>query len=384
MAYRKRVTRRELLVDAAWAAAAASLGGIAGCFPDVGGEWPYIGPECEDHDPVVKVDKPSRVVEVFREDSVVDVADPVGGAAKPTIQPDRVKLMVDAALSALADGADNPWPALLGPDYAPGKRIGLKVNCLNSNLPTSPAVIFAIVTSLKEKLGVDPSNIVVWDRRLDELTRNRGYTTAGLGGAKIIGTINSTDDRTGPGYSAPFCGVISKKPPRLSRILMEMTDMTINCPVLKTHDVSGITGALKNIYGIINNPGDYHQAVIATALPALYRLPPIRKRIRLTIIDALIAVTTAGTEAQPDTVPRRILVSKDPLAIDRYALALVNKLRAELLGDPDAGAGSDAATDAEIDSSATNILTDRLQWMQNAYDLGLGSLDYDLIRITQT
>jgi uncharacterized protein (DUF362 family) len=329
----------------------------------------------------------STVVEVYREDSVVDTAD-IYGRMKPTIQPDRVKLMVDAALSALAGGADNPWPALL-PDYKPGQRIGLKVNCLNGNLPTSPAVILAIVKSLTQKLGVNPNDITVWDRRLDELKRNPGYTPAGLGGAQMVGTVNSTEDSNGPGYSETFCGVICNKPPRLSRILTEMTDLTINCPVLKTHDVSGITGALKNIYGIIHNPGDYHNDVIADALPALYRLPPIRNSIKLTIIDALIAVTLAGTEAPPDAVPKRILVSKDPLAIDTYALALVNRLRAAAFGLPastDAGsdAASDSGADAGADAATKDVPADKLLWMANAYKLGIGTKDYNLVSLTQT
>jgi uncharacterized protein (DUF362 family) len=380
MAKNRRFTRRELLSDAARVAAAASLGGLAGCFPDVGGKWPYIGPECVD-DTAMPLQGASTVVEVYREDSVVDTPD-IYGRIKPTIQADKVKLMVDAALSALAGGSDNPWPALL-PDYTPGQRIGLKVNCLNGNLPTSAAVILAVVKSLTEKLGVNPNDIIVWDRRLDELSRNPGYTRPGLGAAQIVGTVNSTTDSTGPGYSETFCGVICQKPPRLSRILTEMTDLTINMPVLKTHDVSGITGALKNIYGVIHNPGDYHNDVIADALPALYRLPPIRKAIKLTIIDALIAVTLAGTEAPPDAVPKRILVSKDPLAIDTHALALVNQLRAVALGgtsNTDAGSGPDTGADA----ATTDVPADKLLWMANAYKLGIGTKDYNLVPITQT
>jgi uncharacterized protein (DUF362 family) len=384
MANKKRVTRRELLADAARVAAAASLGSLVGCFPDVGGEWPYIGPECEDDTPLA-LQGASTVVEVYREDSVVDTADPKTGRVRPTIQTDKVKLMIDAALSKLAGDADNPWPALL-PNYVPGNRIGLKVNCLNGNLPTSPAVVRAVVLSLVEKLGVVPTDITVWDRRRDELIRNPGYTSYGLGGAQIVGTIESTEDDSGPGYSDTFCGVICNKPPRISRILTEMTDITINCPVLKTHDVSGVTGALKNIYGVIHNPGDYHDAVIADALPALYRLPPIRNSIKLTIIDALIAVTMGATDSQPDAVPRRILVSQDALAIDSYAVALVNRLRAQALGaltGADAGAGVAAGADSGA-AASTDVQADRLLWLDNAYKLGIGTRDYNLVPITQT
>ena len=143
-----------------------------------------------------------------------------------------------------------------------------------------------------------------------------------------------------------------------------MTDFTINCPVLKTHEVSGVTGALKNIYGIIDIPGEYHHNLLE-ALPALYRLPPIRNRIRLTVIDALIAVTTGGTSSPPDTTPRRVLVSLDPLAADSHALALVNQLRAEKNLNLSA-----------VDPAITT-------WLKNGYDLGLGTLRYQLRAVTQ-
>jgi hypothetical protein len=41
---------------------------------------------------------------------------------------------------------------------------------------------------------------------------------------------------------------------------------------------------------------------LATDLPALYRLPrlpPIRRHIRLTVLDALVVVTAGGTPSPP-------------------------------------------------------------------------------------
>jgi uncharacterized protein (DUF362 family) len=278
----------------------------------------------------------------------------------PTLdtQYEVVGAMLDEALSTLANGEVNPWPILL-PTYRPGMRIGVKVNCLNMRLPTSPAVVRAIIASLRTHLLIDPTRIIVWDRRLDELIDTGKYTEEDLQGATLLGTVRSMDDPSGPGYSSGFCGSVAGATPRLSRILTQLTDLTINCPVLKTHVVSGVTAGLKNIYGIIDNPGMYHTNLV-TALPALYRLPPIRKHLQLTIVDALRCVTLGGTESPPDTTARRIFVGRDPLAVDRYALDLVNTLRRTRNKGP-------------VDTTVTG-------WIDHAYQLGLGAQGYDLIQ----
>ena len=252
----KDVSRREMLRQAA---RVASLGVAAGCvpdwvFPNAGGEWPSVDPACEvdaggegGSNDAAGAAVPPTVVAVMRAGSVVEGRDPTTGAISYDAQPDIVQFMIDAALSALAGGVDNPWSVLL-PDYATGMRVGLKVNCLNASLPTSPAVISAIIASLQRYLSIAPADLIVWDRRLDEMTRNTGYTSAAFGGARLVGTVNSTSDPGGPGYGANPCATIAGNQPRVSQILTEMTDVTINVPVLKTHGVSGVTGAMKNIF----------------------------------------------------------------------------------------------------------------------------------------
>ncbi|MCC7385865.1 MAG: DUF362 domain-containing protein [Deltaproteobacteria bacterium] len=363
MSYRRSRTRRQLLSDAGKTAAGAAALGLGGCFPRVDGSWAAITEACEDHDPAVPLDGASRVIEVHRESSVVEATD-ASGARRVSLDASAMRPMLEAALAALTD-SDTPWRSIL-PDYSASMRIGLKVNCLNETLPTSVPLVKALITSLREALDVDPARIVVWDRRLDELQppppRAR-FTQEDLG-VEVVGTVRSIGDASGPGYSAAICGVVEGRPTRLSRIMTELTDVTINCPVLKTHTISGITGAMKNIYGVIDNPSEYHRNLV-TALPALFRLPPIRKHIRLNVLDALIAVTVGGTSSPPDTFPRRILVATDPLAIDSCALALVNQLRAAKgLGLP------------PVDEALT-------AWLTRGHQLGLGTLSYDAKRIEQ-
>ena len=392
-------TRRELLADAARGAAAASLAGLAGCFPGVGGRWPSNS--CSASDADVTGDAGSfptvtpTVVDVLRADSVG-----VSGG-KFVTHPDVVATMVDAGLAALArqvvmlnsgvsapdgdagadnsaesdGGVDNPWSVLL-PNYS-GQRIGLKVNCLNSYIPTSPAIVRAIIASLRDKLGVDTHKIVVWDRFDTELTGAGKYSDDDLAGARLFGTLTApipkggTEDMVtlpGRGYGDTPCGAPPGDDgslPRLSRILTDpsYTEITINCPVFKTHKaVSGITGALKNIYGMIHNPGQYHNSV-NTALPKLYALPAIRRSISLTIVDALIGLINGDTDQAANAHPGRILLAQDPVALDSYALDLMNQLRAT----PPNNMGP-------VDSTTT-------VWIANAEIAGLGTRNYKLIQV---
>jgi hypothetical protein len=354
-------TRREFLSGATRTVAGAAVvgaagGGLGGClFPDVGGKWATITGQCMDDGGVAPPTPSARVVEVHRQDSVV--TDP-----RVALNPAAMRPMLDAALASLTDGAASPWSVLL-PDCGATTRIGIKVNCLNQYLSTSVPLVQALVASLVEGLGIEASRITVWDRRLDELTRG-GFTSAAVGGAAVVGTVNSTTDTGGPGYSKAICGAVAGQTPLLSKILTEQTDLTINVPVLKTHAVSGITAAFKNIYGIINNPGDYH-ANANDALPALYALPPIRSHLRLTLVDAFIAVLTGGTSDPPDAQPRRLILGQDPLAVDSYCLALTNQLRAEFAQPP-----------GDVDPGV-------LLWLDQAAATGLGTRSYELVKVAQ-
>jgi uncharacterized protein (DUF362 family) len=149
--------------------------------------------------------------------------------------------------------------------------------------------------------------------------------------------------------------------PRLSRILTDQTNLTINLPVLKRHPESGYTGALKNSYGMFDNPAEFHKTVITTALPELYAIPAIRNSISLTILDALLGVITGDNASFHDCAPSRLLLAQDPVAMDSYGWDLLTQLRVAQ-GYP--------ADDADIPNA----------WLDYAQKLGLGTRTYSLVK----
>lgn len=368
-----KLDRRDFIVGSASAVVIAGSG-LSGCSDDtdpvkdaaapdravaadagtdrsaVEASTPDQGPSCENApQPLDPVQGPARVVEVH---------DPL--ATDGTIHDGaRIKAMLIAGLKSLAGHEDiaESWKLLI-PDFAPSMRIGIKLNCLSSYLYNSVPFLTSLVDTLVNNLGADAAKILIWDRRGDELVRSKITETAM--GTRVFGTVTSTKDDSGPGYLSTAECIINRET-RISRILTDETDITINIPLLKTHGVAGLTGAMKNTYGCIDNPGEFHSD-LNYSLPAIYRLDTIRNHFRLHINEALTAVTRGDTADPPDTVPSRLMLASDPLALDTHALALMNTLRGELPGVPEA----------------------KLGWLPEAARLNLGTqtLDSEVITIS--
>jgi len=327
----KGIDRRDFLVGSASLALVAGL--APGCSDD-GEVHPDAAPDAPGSDTTQDLpreaaascnDPPQPLAPPTGPSRVVEVHDPQSVSTSGYDAP-RVKEMLAAGIQKLADQPDTKqaWKQLI-PDFAASMRIGIKVNCLNAHLFNSTELLLALIESLVNDLGADSQKIWVWDRRTDEMTRSK-LTESSLK-VKVAGTVASTSNPVGVGYESKAECVIDRET-LLSKILTTETDITINIALLKTHNVSGITGALKNVYGCIDNPGQFHDQ-FDTYMPALYRLDGMRTPFRLHITEGLKAVTKGDTTDYPDAMPGRILLSTDPLALDTHALQLVNTLRTQ-------------------------------------------------------
>jgi uncharacterized protein (DUF362 family) len=225
--------------------------------------------------------------------------------------------MMNCAVMRLTEIYDvgEAWKSLF-PDIGLSSVIGIKVNCINSAVPTHPEVTATVTEGLSQMMfGGTPfpeNNIIVFDRRNGEL-QSAGYTlNTSTTGVRCFGTNNA-----GVGYSTETYDVddVSQK---LSRIVTEMADYLVNISVLKNHGTAGVTLCLKNHYGTCNGPGSLHGNDCDPYIPALNALSPIKGKQCINICDALLGVYSGGPGGSPQFAANTIIMSQDIVAADYW------------------------------------------------------------------
>jgi len=206
--------------------------------------------------------------------------------------------------------------------FDPADVVGIKVNCLAGPLlSTHPEVAYALASLLTDA-GVRGSNIIIYDRDSSELA-SAGYDVTMQGaGARCYGTDRVGYDATPTVHeSVGTC---------LSRLVSAKVTALINVPVLKDHDVAGITGALKNHYGSIHNPNKLHMDHCSPYVADLNCIPALRNKGRLVVCDGLVACYDGGPSFKATTSVEHgtLLFGVDPVAVDWVAARMIEKLRA--------------------------------------------------------
>lgn len=282
------------------------------------------------------------------------------------IEKTSVRSTLDEALVALTGKSSvrDAWMSIF-PNLNTQDTIGLKVNCVNPKLSTHPEVAHAIVESLTMSLGVNPNNILIWDRTDQELIKS-GYTlNRGKEGMRCFGTINKLSKNTPlfnmspDGYAGydknALVNLGDGASVHLSRILTEMCTYLINVPVLKDHSYgAGVTLSLKNHYGSISKPQICHGGGGDPYIGNLNNLSHIKDKTKLIVCDGLLASYNKGPYGPPQWVSHRLIASADPVAHDLIGGEIIDKKRIENGLDP---------------------VIPNITWFKTAVRLGLGTND---------
>jgi len=238
----------------------------------------------------------------------------------------------------------------------PSEKIGLKVNPVaGPTLSTSVEVTQAIVKQLEEA-GIPLNNIIIWDRREEQLFE-AGFTREAFPGIKIIGSERKGEngtlyDENGKLYglqmidttwyyhadcedkydaeTLPYM-VNEGKYSYFSKIVTQMVDKIINVPILKNAGAS-VTLCLKNLsYGSITNTGRLHKQLWSETIAEVCAFPPLRDKVVLNIVDGIKGCFNGGPGANPQffTNYNTILIGTDPVAVDRIGYDIVIKKRIE-------------------------------------------------------
>jgi uncharacterized protein (DUF362 family)/NAD-dependent dihydropyrimidine dehydrogenase PreA subunit len=206
---------------------------------------------------------------------------------------------------------------------SPGERILLKPNILAAEVPenvvtTHPSVLAGCVRLLREagaevRFGDSPG--------LDNPVH--GAKRSGLLEAGVRGGAEFADFSTGSRLDNPGGTLVSSFP--VAQAVREC-DGIINLPKMKAHQLTRITGAVKNLFGCI--PGKrkalYHvQFQDVEEFSGLLAELNLCLRPRLHVMDGIVAMDGNGPRSG-DPRPMHILIlSADPVAVDATFCRLV-------------------------------------------------------------
>ncbi len=257
--------------------------------------------------------------------AVVEVRWAAAVSERGVVDAKRVATMLDAAVAELVGGT-SPWR-----EWAGGtRRIGIKVNAITSQAFTHPELAGALALALGAA-GSSAERVTVWDRDSSGLV-NRGYRLdgSGAGGYRCLAS-----DGAGRGRPRPL--ELARQRVYLSPLLLE-SDILVSVAALKDHSMAGVSLCLKNNFGMIQGAellhGKIHEGSgCEPAISELAAAPEVRGRLGLCVLDALVGVCQGGPgSADPRHVFRHagILVSRDPVALDRRGLAIIEARRASL------------------------------------------------------
>ncbi len=254
---------------------------------------------------------------------VIQVHDliPSGFSPRSNLDPlpaPRLSESLERGMGALF--GNNPWTAL----FSSTDTVAIKINGLAAgHLSPRPALIDAIATGL-QSAGVKAGNIIIWERTSRELKRCGFTLQQSASAVRVYGT----DALKGGGYSRNLESFrsIGSLP---SRILSDYATALINVGVLKDHNLAGISAGMKNLYGVIHNPNRYHDNNCDPYLADILGLPSIRRCLRLTIIDAILAQADGGPAFSPDWIwpSNSLLLAIDPVACDQVAWDIIEQER---------------------------------------------------------
>jgi len=241
----------------------------------------------------------------------------------PDYQPTHLTRTVEKILSAL-----EPLP------LANGARVLLKPNCLSADhgpdqaVNTRVEVIEAIGHYLRNRHQV---NLVIADSSgMGSYGKTkRAYTLMGLDqvAVRLKAELVNLEELGLIEIENPNGKIYSRFK---ATALLDQIDVIVNLPKMKTHILTGITGAIKNYLGLL--PGSLKRAVhrIAPNGPAMSQalvdiLSGIKAKVPLALnfMDGIIAMEGAGPTHGQARQTGWLLASTDPVALDVTAAAIM-------------------------------------------------------------
>ncbi len=246
---------------------------------------------------------------------VAEAHSPLGTSLDPKV----AERAVAEALAASV-GAKSPVEAASAL-FTRQDTVGIKVNCLAGKHLSPRVELVEALVDLIAAVGVDRHRIIVFERSDREL-QGAGFTIRRQSPPyRCVGTNNDFDRQPSSSGAIGSC---------FARMVSKTCTALVSFGVVKDHDLSGISAGMKNWYGVIHNPNKYHQNGCDPYIADVVRHPFIRDKLRLTILDGVIAQCNGGPAFRSDGVFElgKVPASTDPVAADLWAWREIEAERA--------------------------------------------------------
>jgi hypothetical protein len=272
-----------------------------------------------------------------------------------------VRSMMDAGIKALTDSTTlgGAWKSCF-PGLTATQNIALKLTVWSlASMPAHPPVTRAILRGLTQmQLGTAtfrPWRLIAFDRW------NREFSGAGYAVRTDTFDMRCGGNDSTWGYQVKSYSIFGTAE-RFSGALADSSAFMINLSVLKDMSVSTINFSLsmKNHYGTINYPSGLHSSsIMHRQVPEVMRVirDSLGHKEKIYIIDGLFAIYNSPSSS-PQAIPRTIILSKDPVAIDSFGVEMLNNMRV-----------------------AHGYTPKNSPYLAYAESIGLGTRRYTLIRI---
>jgi hypothetical protein len=251
----------------------------------------------------------AAVAETLPRSRVVLVTHPEVLLKEYRVNPPIVRQMLDRALVELTGKRTEAeaWQAVgREDDFVAIKHNSIGAPTLHSHTEISDAVSAQLAAGAKVK----PERILLVDR-----------------------DIPAPYNELSPPFTLPSRGLKT----HLRRLYTDQATAIVNVTVLKAHFGDGLSEAMKNHLGSVNNPAAFHgwePDRLPHSLPELSALEPLRRKTRLVIIDAIRPLFAGGPADNPDYRwdYRGLIVATDPVAASAVGLRILEEKRAVVRG----------------------------------------------------
>lgn len=234
----------------------------------------------------------SRVVDIRSNDVLENtLADPV-----------PLGEMLDQGIRKLtqAPTAEKGWQSILGS----ARRIVLKFNNVGSGVLNTNGALAGVLVQRLGSAGYDPELIALLEATMNTASPPK-----------------TREPSRGWGDSIPVGG----QQEQLARYLLE-ADAIVNVPLLKTHQIAGMSCCLKNIsHAVIRHPAAYHANGCSPFVAQVIANEKVSSKLKLNLVNAIRIVVDRGPDALEEHVVGYggLLLGFDPVAVDHVGLGVL-------------------------------------------------------------